>query len=131
MYGTVLCCYGNSPWCVTRHRRADCNQRAALFGECDGCPPMCACVGVHGWYMCLYVYVHACVCACVGAWCVHVWGWVMCVCLGVCMYVVLPLNTTCTTAVHNSTLHHQLPIKFTFRYFQHPQTVTMATHQLG
>lgn len=35
------------------------------------------------------------------------------------MYVILPLNTTCTTAVHNSTSHHQLPIKFTFRYFQH------------
>ena len=73
-------------------------------------------------HLCVRVWVCVggmcvCVCGCMVCACVGVGD--VCVCLGVCMYVILPLNTTCTTAVHNNTSHHQLPIKFTFRYFQH------------
>ena len=80
LYGTVLCCYGNSPWCVARHGWADCNQRAATFGECDGCPPVCAYVGVVcGWVVCVWVG-SVCVCLCVLIC-------IVCVCVCMCMHV--------------------------------------------
>ena len=90
------------------------------------CVRMCVCLCVMCACTCACTCTCMCVCTCV-CMCgyVHVWG--RCVCV-MCMYI---RHSPTQHNMHNNTSHHQLPIKFTFRYFQHTQTVTMATYQLG